>query len=108
MLLSAYATYLIMARLEERVREAYYWVIQPGNKGTPLDTTLLHCLLAVTSLVCVGIGIYIFHEINNPQRLIPSSIAFHFAVSLFLASEYVLYMLNKFGLLILDEKKGEN
>ena len=105
MLLTAFASYLVMAHLQERVREAFYWVCPPG-KILPRDASLLLCFIAVISLTSVGLMIYLLADTEgNRQLYMGSTAALHFAVSLLLASEYVLYMLNKCGLLILDEKK---
>ena len=107
MLLTVLASYLAMARLEYRVWEGAYWEYPPGNEGFERDASLALCFIAVALLAAVGSGIYMTIVKDNRQFLMPSSTAFHFAVSLYLASEYVLYSLNKFGLLVLVDGKEE-
>ena len=106
MFASALTAYGAMALLQKRVKDGIYWRNPVGTEGYERDHSGLLCTQVVVLLVWVGLGIFIaVDKQHNHQFFRPAGTAFHFAVSLYLASEYVLYTLNKCGLLELADGK---
>jgi len=108
MFLAALTSYGAMVLLQKRVREGTYWREPVGTAGYETDDSTLVCNLAVVSLVWLCFTMFIgidteynrhLNAINSYQFFMPVSAAFHFVVSLYLASEYVLYILKKCNLL---------
>jgi len=104
MLICALAAYGITNIHEGRIREGFYW----RDKSRATDSASLPFSFAVvTLLVWIGLVLFTVADMdNNRQLLVPISTAFHFAVSSFLASEYLLYTLSKCELIKLVNTDG--